>query len=60
MFYAVAGPLLPLARVLLPKVVLTTEIVGQAMLDVARHGAPKVRLESGDILALARTATVHG
>jgi uncharacterized protein YbjT (DUF2867 family) len=59
-FYAVAGPLLPLARVLLPKAVLTTEIVGQAMLAVARHSPPKAVLESGDILALARTAAVEG
>jgi hypothetical protein len=34
--------------------VLTTVIVGQAMLAVARRGAPKTLLESADINALAK------
>jgi hypothetical protein len=31
---------------------LTTDVVGQAMLEVARHGAPKSVLEAADIADL--------
>ena len=48
-FYALAKPLLPALRWALPAYVLTTEDVGQAMLAVARSGAPKCVLESKDI-----------
>jgi uncharacterized protein YbjT (DUF2867 family) len=47
--YAILKPLLPLLRALLPNVILTTEIIGQAMLTVARHGAAKTVLETSDI-----------
>jgi uncharacterized protein YbjT (DUF2867 family) len=47
--YAVMGPLYPLWRRLLPKYITTTECVGHAMLNVARHGAPKRFLENQDI-----------
>lgn len=47
--YAVMGPLYPLWKRLLPKYVTTTECVGRAMLNVARHGAPKRYLENQDI-----------
>jgi uncharacterized protein YbjT (DUF2867 family) len=47
--YAVMGPLYPLWKRLLPKYVTTTECVGHAMLNVARHGAPKRFLENQDI-----------
>ena len=53
-FYALTKPLLPLLRKLLPDQVLSTPQLGQAMLAVARHGAPKRILESGDINALSR------
>lgn len=53
-FYALTRPLLPLLRAWMPNTVLTTVVVGQAMLAVARHGAPKARLESADIHALAK------
>ncbi|HEV2682293.1 MAG TPA: epimerase [Rhodanobacter sp.] len=53
-FYALARPLLPLLRALMPNTVLSTEIVGRAMLAVARHGAPKTVLEAADISALGR------
>jgi uncharacterized protein YbjT (DUF2867 family) len=56
LFYTLAAPLLPLLRRLLPRVVLTTEIIGRAMLAVARTGAPKPVLETADINALASTA----
>jgi uncharacterized protein YbjT (DUF2867 family) len=49
MLYTVSKPLLSLLRTLLPRAVLTTEVVGQAMLEVARHGAPKAVLEAADI-----------
>jgi uncharacterized protein YbjT (DUF2867 family) len=54
--YSAMRPVLPLLRVLLPRLVLTTEIVGQAMLAVARHGAPTAVLEAQDISVLGREA----
>jgi len=53
-FYTLLGPLVSLTRLLAPKWTLSTEIMGQAMLAAARHGAPKAVLESADIYALAR------
>jgi uncharacterized protein YbjT (DUF2867 family) len=50
--YAAMGPLYPLWNWLLPKYVTTTECVGRAMLNVARHGAPKRFLENRDINGL--------
>jgi uncharacterized protein YbjT (DUF2867 family) len=47
--YALSAPLLPLARRLFPRSVLTTEQVGRAMLNVARRGWPTPILESRDI-----------
>ncbi|RBA25691.1 NAD(P)H-binding protein [Herminiimonas fonticola] len=45
--------LLPPLRALFPNHILTTGQIGQAMLAVARHGAPKSILESCDIRAIA-------
>ncbi|MGF6769466.1 uncharacterized protein YbjT (DUF2867 family) [Paraburkholderia sp. GAS199] len=56
LFYAAAKPFLSTLRALLPNQILSTEDVGQAMLAVARHGAPKAVLESADIRALSRAA----
>lgn len=56
LFYSLARPVLPLMRVLLPSLVLSTEIIGEAMLAVARHGASKAVLEAGDISAIGRKA----
>jgi uncharacterized protein YbjT (DUF2867 family) len=53
--YAMLRPLLPLLRALMPGQILSTEVMGQAMLAVARRGAPKAVLESADIAAAART-----
>jgi uncharacterized protein YbjT (DUF2867 family) len=50
--YAVMGPLYPMWKRLLPKYVTTTECVGRAMLNAARHGAPKRFLENQDINGL--------
>lgn len=54
--YILLGPLLGLARRLAPGHVLTTEVIGRAMLEVARHGAPKAVLEAPDIDAAAKQA----
>lgn len=54
--YSVTGPLFPVWKALFPKYVTTTEWVGRAMLQAARHGAPKSVLENADINALARAA----
>jgi uncharacterized protein YbjT (DUF2867 family) len=47
--YAVMAPLYPLWKLLFPKYVTTTECMGRAMIQVAKHGAPKHVLESRDI-----------
>ena len=52
-FYSLTRPLLPLLRAMMPSTVLTTEVIGQAMLAVARRGAPKQLLEAADINAIA-------
>lgn len=54
--YAISRPLVPLLRALFPKHILSTVIIGQAMLSVARHGAPRAILECPDILAMAGRA----
>ncbi len=53
LLYSLTKPLLTPLRLLLPNVMLSTEVMGQAMLAVARHGAPKTVLEAADIRALA-------
>lgn len=53
-FYVVAKPLLPLLRRALPRQVLSTREIGQAMLAVARRGYEKRILETGDIRAVLR------
>ena len=53
MGYALIGPLYPVWNALLPNYVTTTEKVGRAMIEVARHGAPKVLLENADINRLS-------
>jgi hypothetical protein len=52
--YTVSRPLLPLLRAMLPRYVTTTEVVGRAMLTVARHGAPRPVLENSEINAIGR------
>jgi uncharacterized protein YbjT (DUF2867 family) len=47
--YAVAKPVFPLLRLLLPHQVTTTERLGRAMLRVAQSGFPKRILETRDI-----------
>jgi uncharacterized protein YbjT (DUF2867 family) len=55
--YALLRPLLPILRRVFRTYVLTTEEMGQAMLLVAKHGAPKHLLESRDISALLESRT---
>jgi uncharacterized protein YbjT (DUF2867 family) len=50
--YKALSPLTPLLRWALPKQILTTREVGQAMLSVARHGYEKRVLETRDIRAV--------
>ena len=47
--YTVLGPLYPVWKTLFPKYVTTTELVGRAMINVARRGAPQRVLENHDI-----------
>lgn len=51
--YRVLGPVAPLVRRLFPHQVTTTELIGLAMLNAAREGAPKRVLDPRDINALA-------
>jgi uncharacterized protein YbjT (DUF2867 family) len=53
LFYAVAGPVLPLFRAIFPNQIVTTEQLGRAMLAVVRYGWPRPVLESRDIRAAA-------
>lgn len=53
-FYRLLSPLLPIARWLAPRTVLSTEIIGRAMLNIARRGADKKVLEAGDIWQAAQ------
>lgn len=50
--YSLTGPVIPLLRRLFPKVILTTEEIGKAMLAVARRGSPVKVLEVRDMQAL--------
>jgi uncharacterized protein YbjT (DUF2867 family) len=62
LFYALTGPLIPVLRAVLPRFVTSTEQVGRAMLQVARHGAPRKVLDSADVnrLAAAGSRTESG
>ena len=53
-FYRLTGPFLKLARTLFPEKVLSTEVIGQAMLSIARYGTTEAVLESGQIYRLTR------
>lgn len=52
-FYKVLSPLLTLGRKLFPSHVLTTEVIGQAMLQIARRGAPVSVLNAAAIYEVA-------
>lgn len=52
-FYKVLGPLLTVGRKLFPSHVLSTEVIGQAMLQIARHGAHVPVLDAPAIYAVS-------
>lgn len=54
LFYAVTGPLLTMLRYLLPEKVLSTEVIAQAMLSIARSGTPDAVLGSSQIYRVAQ------
>jgi uncharacterized protein YbjT (DUF2867 family) len=51
-FYTILNPILPLFKSAFPQLATTTEQLGRAMLQVAKHGYPKPILESKDINTL--------
>jgi len=51
--YAIVAPLYPLLKSVAPRYVTTTEAMGRAMINVAKHGWPSAVLESSDINAAA-------
>lgn len=53
-FYALSSPFYPLWKVIAPTLVTTTEDVGKAMIEIAKHGAEKRVLENDDLNAIAR------
>jgi uncharacterized protein YbjT (DUF2867 family) len=53
-FYGLTGPLLTFVRYVFPEKVLNTEIIGQAMLSIARYGTAEAVLESAQIYQLTR------
>jgi uncharacterized protein YbjT (DUF2867 family) len=53
--YILTRPVLPILRRFFPRYILTTEEIGRAMIQVARHGAPKKVLETWDIRECARS-----
>jgi uncharacterized protein YbjT (DUF2867 family) len=52
--YTVMQPLFPALKKLFPAAVTTTERLGRAMIEVARHGYPEPILETTDINAVGR------
>jgi uncharacterized protein YbjT (DUF2867 family) len=54
-FYAITTPIFPMLKAIFPRHMATTEEIGRAMLNVARHGFPKSILEAGDVIRAAST-----
>ena len=57
--YVAMAPFLSLLRAVAPKYVTTSERIGRAMIQLAKHGGPKRVLESADIDALGREAALE-
>jgi hypothetical protein len=53
MLYSIVAPFYPFLRCTLGGYVITTEDVGRAMLQAARHGAPRSVLENADLAELS-------
>ena len=56
-FYTALHPILPLLKSAFPKSITTTEELGRAMLNVAKHGCPKPILEVPDIIRAASSTS---
>ncbi len=56
-FYTALNPILPLLKSAFPKSITTTEQIGRAMLNVAKHGYAKPILQVADIVRAASTAS---
>jgi uncharacterized protein YbjT (DUF2867 family) len=54
LLYEVMAPALPVLQCAFPASILTTEIVGRAMIRVAKRGSPRKILEAADIYAIGR------
>jgi hypothetical protein len=57
--YVVMAPFLSLLKAVAPKYVTTSERIGRAMIQLAKHGGPKRVLESADIDVLGREAALE-
>ena len=55
--YSAFGWMYPLWKLVMPKYVTTSDELGRAMIQVAKHGAPKTILETRDLRALAPALT---
>jgi|SRR5471030_1503193 uncharacterized protein YbjT (DUF2867 family) len=55
--YAAMTPFFPLLKLVAPKLVTTSELLGRAMISVAKRGAGKTVLENADINAIGQSAT---
>lgn len=55
-FYRLAAPVLPLLQRWMPNTVLSTDVIGRALLALVRRGWPSPILEARDIAAAARMA----
>jgi uncharacterized protein YbjT (DUF2867 family) len=58
--YILLAPVVPLLRRLLPQYVTTTEQLGRAMIEVAKHGWPTSVLESTDINSVSTANRGNG
>src|SRR5580704_8487111 len=56
-FYTALNPILPPLKSPFPNSIITTQELGRAMLNVARHGYPKPILETADIVRAASAAS---
>jgi uncharacterized protein YbjT (DUF2867 family) len=56
-FYTALNPTFPLLKSAFPKSITTTEELGRAMLNAAKHGYRKPMLETADIVRAASTAS---
>jgi len=56
-FYSTFGLLIPVVKALFPNSVMSTEELGLAMIQVAKHGHPKRVLEARDVNTLLKAAT---